>query len=204
MDCREVKSKLLEAAEGELRGQERAAVEEHLGHCPDCTAELKRLEAAVGAMHEAVELLAPRRAYLTPERLARLTEVLDRRRPKVQLITLRRFVASAAAAAILVALYYLAGDVAILLRQTEESPIVVQRRVRPSAAQVVLGSVGQDEPVRVVRSFPVAAESGAVGEATRREPADLQAPRWVETDSPGLIVPVDHAFYDPEESSHWW
>ena len=63
---------------------------------------------------------------------------------------------------------------------------------------VVLTSTGQDESIRMIRTIPVGVQA--------RPPRDElgRRVRLVETDSPKLWVPADHAFYDPEESSHWW
>jgi len=46
---------------------------------------------------------------------------------------------------------------------------------------------------------PMTAESQ--GEADWRPPTGA---RYVGTNGPGVIVPAEHAFYDPEESSRWW
>jgi hypothetical protein len=107
-------------------------------------------------------------------------------------------VAAAAVVTILVSGAVIALSLPGLFGTPEPSADVAAAGRLPGVIPVVFTSMGQEEPMRVMRSLTV---QGA--DLSGRAGPD-RAVRLVETSSPGVLVPVDHAFYDPEESSRWW
>jgi len=197
VNCTEARDRLLDAAEGCLAGQELHSLEEHLGGCGQCRAEYEELRTASCALRDVVGDLAPAGSYLTPGRRRRLMAAYAEGPRLFRLVTYQRFVAAAAAAAIVISAGYIVLNLRQMWRHRQsESPVAVQPRV-PSYLPVMLTTAGQGEPVNVVRSIPVGAESWLL-------PDESAGARVVRTDSVGVRIPVDHAFYDPEESSHWW
>jgi anti-sigma factor RsiW len=196
VNCTEARDRLLEAAEGCLAGQELHSVEEHLARCEACRAEFEELRTASCALRDAVPELAPAQSYLTPDRRRRLMAAYAEGPKLFRLVTYRRFIALAAAAAILIS----AGAIVLNLgrpwhHRQDKTPVAVQL---PQYLPVVLAAAGQGEPVSVFRSIPVSTEAGSAWD----EPA--RGGRIVRADSAGVRIPVDHAYYDPEESSLWW
>jgi len=203
MNCNEARNRLLEVADGLLPEAVRPSVEEHMAGCAACRAELEELRRASGALRQAACELAPQGAYLTPERLGRLMAAHEQlaaaQEPRIfKLLTYRRFVAAAAAAAIIVSVGAIAVNLLLMRQPAEKEGPVADSLPAPSYVPVVWAATGQGEPVSVIRSIPVSAETWSSWE----EPA--RGPHLLRTDSPGIRIPVDHAFYDPEESSRWW
>ncbi len=64
MDCEELKRKLPPYLDGEMAGQAKDAVEQHLGACPVCRRELEQLRADLKLLAE-VEVPEPRRYIAT-------------------------------------------------------------------------------------------------------------------------------------------
>jgi anti-sigma factor RsiW len=201
MDCKEVKAKLLDVVEAELPWEIEARVREHLACCPECREEFERLDRGASALSEALGVLAPARVHRTPERIERLTSACEAARKTVRLMTWRRFVACSAAAAILVSVGFLVGDVRRMQAPSEDDAgaLVAQYDWQPSAnVPVVLAATEHGEPIREIRPYAEAAAGDAPGGAVQWRP------KLVRLDSAGFRVPVDHAFYDPRESSYWW
>jgi anti-sigma factor RsiW len=198
VNCAEAKDRFLEAAEGDLKGDGRGALEEHLVVCEACRTEFDELGKAVGALREAVGGLAPVRRYLTAERRERLMAAYADEPKLFRLITYRRFIAAAAAVAIVVSGAVIATSVARMTRSRPKELPVAAGPVAAPYVPVILAATGQGGPVNVIRSIPVGTEAWSQWD----EPA--RGARIVRTDSAGVRIPVDHAFYDPEESSHWW
>lgn len=199
MDCAEAQPKLLDSAEGELSEQEQSLLAEHLAGCSQCRAEFQRLRTAAAAVCQATDDLAPLESYLTAERLDRLMAAYAHGRKTIRLITYRGLVAAAAVAVILVSGAFIAQSLVSMFRAAEPmgpGPIIAAGRSFPPAIPVVLAFTSQDEPMRVIRSLTVQGEGQPVWEG--------RPVRFVGTNSAGLRVPVNHVFYDPEESSHWW
>jgi len=201
MDCKEARAKLLDVVEAELPWDEEAMVREHLACCPDCREEFERLDRGASFLSEAVGVLAPARPYRTAERIERLMSARESARRPVRLMTWRRFVACSAAAAILVSAGFLVGDVRRMLAPPQDDAVTLMAQYdwQPSAnVPVVLAATGHGEPIREIRPYVEAATGDVPGGALRWRP------KLVSLDSPGFRVPVDHAFYDPLESSYWW
>lgn len=196
MNCREAREMLLEAAEGELPWDHEARLREHLDACEACRRRYGCLRAASAALRDAVPELAPARRYGTPERIEALMARWAAGRKTIRLLTWQRLVACAAAAAILASLPFIVQDVRSIMRSDEPPAGAVA--ARPTFIPVVLVVTGQDEPLREVRPLPVRT-AGGPGEVVAGERTRLAG-----FDSPGLRVPVEHAFYDPDESSRWW
>jgi anti-sigma factor RsiW len=177
--------------------EELHALEEHLGRCEACRAEFEELRTASCALRDAVGKLAPPVSYLTPDRRRRLMAAYAEGPKLFRLVTYQRFVAVAAAAAIVISAGFISLNLGRMWRHRQiESPVAVPSLVSPYVP-VMLTAAGQGEPVNVVRSIPVSTESWRLAD----EPVGA---RVVRTDSAGVRIPVDHAFYDPEESSRWW
>lgn len=188
MDCKEAISRMLESVDGELPWDVESRLREHLDECEKCRSEYERLQCATEALAEAISVLAPAKPYGTPERIEHLMAARAAGGKVVRLMTLRRFVACAAAAVIIAALPFLIRDVRQIASPEPSEPTL-------RAEDVVLASMDTDEPWRQLRPHVIAASDGTAG---------APRPRLVRLDSGGVRVPVDHAFYDPEESSHWW
>jgi anti-sigma factor RsiW len=197
VNCNEVTEKLLDAAEGVLGADERSAVDAHLAQCPACRAELAQLTTGLHGLRMHMAALAPRERYLTPARRAR---VMGSDGPRIfRLATYRQFVGAAAAAAILVSVAFIAAHLLGVrdARRLQEGPAVAAQPEPPvHYVPVMVAAPGQGQPINVAY-----AAQAAAAPAPRTGPVAASALR---TDSPGVTVPVNHAFYDPEESSHWW
>ncbi len=198
MNCSECQDRLLELAEGCLPERLEGEVFGHLATCGECRSELDAVQAGCRALTEVLPHIAPRRHYLTDARRQGLAHATVRR-AGAKVISLRQFVAAVCAAAILAAAPFLFRDIRALLQPpgTAAQPAVAHAPQVEQQLPVVLTAAGQDEPVRVIRPF--ALPDGAFS-AGRERPS----PHLVKTTTPGLSVPVQNAFYDPEESSHWW
>lgn len=200
MDCIEARDKLLEAAEGELEQSEQSLLSAHLAGCPECRAEFEELQRAAEALRRFTPELAPRERYLTPARLRCLLDARAHGPRLFRLFTYRQFIAAAAAAAILISATLIGHNVMRMWPRPEVEviPEVAQGPAAVPSIPVVLAATAQDEPMSVVRKLP--APSPII--------PDWETPgggaRLVAADSPGVRIPVDHAFYDPEESSRWW
>jgi len=198
MDCMEARELLVDAAEDALPRPQREALDSHLGACAACRTQYELLSAGAASLRAALSELAPAEVYLTARRRKRLLEAAQA--PKLfRLLTYRQFVGAAAAAAILVSAVFIGLDVARM-----RSEPAVTRPAQPPVAQalapyvpVVLAAAGQGGPI-LVRNVSMEAEAPLVWEETG--PGLLR----VTADSPGLRVPVHHAFYDPDEASRWW
>jgi len=192
MRCTEAREKLVEAVEGALPPDEQALLRQHLEGCARCRAEFEALAHASQCLRDALADLVPEETYLTAARRERLLAARARGRKPIRLITWRRFVVAAAAAAIIVSVSFLVGDVLWLLRGGAGADGGVGERivVIVAAAPGEAGRAARFVPVRATVAMP-AGRPGAV-------------PRVVRTDSPGLRVPVSNGLYDAEESSFWW
>jgi hypothetical protein len=187
---------LVGAAENALSGDEAARLREHLDACETCRMELAGLRTAVVALRGTLEELAPRRNYLTEPRLQRLMAYYHRGPKIFRLVTYRQFVAAAAAVAIVVSTAFIAAN-AIRMQQPLREPPMVTEVPAPRYIPVVLAASGQGEPLNVVRPLSPGGWPAAVAGA----PAGGEL---ASTSSAHMTIPVNHAFYDPEESSHWW
>ncbi len=203
MDCAQAKQTLLKAVEGELPQPELSRLREHLDGCRHCREEFEGLREASGALRVAVSELAPRETYLTPARLERLMGAHSVGPRIFKLATYRQFVAGAAAAAILISAAFIAFNLARMepaadAIRGEQTALVRDAGTPPYAPPVVLVATGQGEPADVVRSLTVSGRSRLVsGESP-------QGARLLRADSAGVRIPVEHLFYDPEQSSRWW
>ena len=66
--------------------------------------------------------------------------------------------------------------------------------------QVGVAAAPDDAQLRMVRGQWTTHLSGAkTGERPRARDTEM-----VRTNSRGVAVPVEHAFYDPEQDGHWW
>ncbi len=207
MDCTEAGERLLEAAEGCLTGEELRVVEGHLARCTSCRAEFEELRTAAGALRDAVSELAPAESYLTPDRRRRLMAaraegVYAEGSRMFHLVSYRRFIAMAAAAAILVSIGSIGTGLVRMWRYQPREKRIAAKSGAPSYVSVVLAAPGHGEPVKVVRSIPVSSVASAEGWTLPAE--GMPAGGLVPAESVGVRVPVDHAYYDPEESSRWW
>ena len=193
MDCEKARQALLDGVEGLLDEERAGQLSAHVAQCSACAGERRELERGRAALLAAVPLLAPSGGHLTEARLSRL--MAARKSAGTGIITLRRFVAAAAAAAILVSAGFIYGDLSRWLSEEDgEAP------VRPQAVRVVLTPAGQGGARQVV-----------TGHLVPRQPVFEGPPlQWREMDgivrasAEGVRVPVRNAGYDPEEADYWW
>jgi anti-sigma factor RsiW len=197
MNCSELHSRLLELAEGDLPLADAAAARAHLDECAACRAEVEELQAGAQALRAAVDVLAPRRRYLTAERLQRLTAAHATHHKPFKIITLHRLVAAAAVAAIIGAAPLLIGDFRQFLKPPQEAPAVAEAPVIEWRGPVILAASGRENPMSLMRS-------GTPASASLAAPSPNQRVGLAVSDTPGLRVPVENVLYDPDESSHWW
>jgi hypothetical protein len=195
VDCNEVGERLLEAAEGVLSADDETAVEAHLARCAKCRAEFGELRRGVDGLRGSVPVLAPRERYLTH---ARMDQVLGGEGPRIfQLATYRQFVAAAAAAAIVVSAAFIGArflGARDARRLMDTRPVAVRTDPPMRRLPVMVEPPGQGQPITVAHSVLTPAPI----------PAQFGSQAVLRTDTPGVTVPVNHALYDPEESSHWW
>jgi predicted anti-sigma-YlaC factor YlaD len=189
VECKETIRRLVELVEGELDSKTEARVRNHLQGCRNCRAEFELLRCASEALRQAAYEMAPVERYATPARIDRLMAAHSAAQRRPRLITFRRLVACAAAAVIAVCVPYIVGDLR-RLGTAEPAPEIY--------VPVVLAAVAHGEPLREIRPLTVSLPA-----APQRVPADW-SPRLVRLDPPVVRVPVDHAFYDPEECCRWW
>ena len=157
------------------------------------------MKRGAGVLREAIPSLAPRQAYLTRARMQRLMAAHSGSAKIFRLVSYRRFVAAAAAAAILVSAAFITVNLGRMREASQPDELPLAQIPAPSHyVPVVLAATGSGEPGNALGRMSVIQEA--------RTPWAEQpgGERPVGMDSPGIIVPVHHAFYDPEESPYWW
>lgn len=205
MQCTEARKNLLELLDEKLDAELRAAVEDHLAACPECAAEFRSLQEGHNALCEVIPRMAPPKRHLTRERLQILERNIQQDR---KILTIRRFVGAAAAAAILVAVLFLYQDVRRWLKTPQPSPsrgqnMAAEGARRPPGSVPVrmqIGSSGGGQKRNIVRVMAPAEENlRAAGSPNTRSQT-----RILRTNSPGVRVPVQNTLYDPEQDGYWW
>jgi len=142
LDCTEARHEFLEALDGALSEPDSGGLREHLGRCGSCRAEFERLRKGWTAFRIALPELAPRERYLTTARLERLMNARSGSRAPLRLITLRRFVAAAAVAIILVSGFFIASDVVRMWEAEHQEPLIVLDWLGVAVAQDAQGREG--------------------------------------------------------------
>ena len=202
MKCGDVRGSLLDLSEGTINPEQRAAVQQHLGQCDECRAELAMLQRGRDGLEASLEQVAPVGRYLTEGRMGRLLGAFEVRAQQPRIITLRRFIAAAAAAAILVSFRFIYADVRSMLTPKQQPGETYPTALRVSplgpAGIVALTPTPEDHGLNVVFEYLKASPAGGAT-AAPVPPADL-----VRTISPGIDVPVQNAFYDCQEAGCWW
>jgi anti-sigma factor RsiW len=199
VDCTKIQPLLVDAAQDELDSSERLLLEEHVAGCSGCRQELARLRGAVEAVRAAAEELAPEGAYLTRERLGRLMAGYGRQTRIIPLYLHRGVVAAAAVAAILVSAAVISLNMWEVSPEQEAPSMVAQSPATPlRSAPAVLAAFEHGGPAQMIR--PVAQTSA---DRTFREEVPEATP-YLSTAAPFVTIPVEHAFYDPDESTRWW
>jgi len=203
MDCEEVRERLLDVLENAATPQEREAVQAHLAECEACRTELARLKRGMAGLTTYLSESGVKHPHETSDQVRRMLAAIEEGSRKASAVTWRRFVASAAAAAILVSCYFIYHDLRLLdkIRRSGESPVAVTpvelERYAPGM-QVALTSSAGDRRQSVVQGYVRVGEIG--GTAAPAPPrGDL-----ILTSSPGVYVPVNNVFYDSEEADYWW
>jgi len=202
MKCGDVRGSLLDLLEGTIGPEQRTAVEQHLGQCEECSAELAMLQRGRDALMASLENVAPEGRYLTERRMGRLLGGLEGRVQRRPILTIRRFIAAAAAAAILVSFLHIYDDVSSMLRP-EPQPSAVY----PSALRLVpLGPAGivALTPTPGARQLDVVFDYMEAGSAAEAPAAPVRNADLIRTTSSGINVPVQNAFYDCKEAGCWW
>jgi len=198
VDCAECKSRLVDAVEGQLQGQTESRVRQHLASCEACRTEFDLLHRGVGVLRDTIPALAPHQAYLTRARMERLMAARSGSAKIFRLVSYRAFVAAAAAAAILVSAAFITAALGRTHQTSSQAPAFAQAPVPRVYVPVVLAATRHGEPGNAV---------GRISVVEKARTHWVQGPggEWpVGMDSPGAIVPVHHAFYDPEESPYLW
>jgi predicted anti-sigma-YlaC factor YlaD len=198
MDCEEARSLLVDAADGEVAEGGDSPLGLHLAECSQCQGELEPLRQAALAVRAAVDELAPQEVYLTSERLGRLMIAYGRDTKVIKLRFHRGLVAATAVAAILVSATVIALSLPSMFTPPDAPGLIASQPVLPSAIPVVLTATGQGEPVRMIRA--VTSNTLTPSTSGRLD----RGVQFVRTNGSGVSVPVEHALYDPEESSRWW
>lgn len=202
MECREVSESLLALVEGTIGSEQQALVEQHVAACPGCRAELAMLRRGHRGLLTSLEELAPSDRHLTAERLGRLLGAYAERAGRTRIITLRRFVVAAAAAAILVSGFFIYHDVRSIAAARNRMPVADESTAVPArpnwAGIVALTSPPEDRYPNVVFGYMKASAVDAVP-ALPSYPANL-----VRASSSHVRVPARNAFYDGEEAASWW
>ena len=142
MDCTEASQEFLEALDGALSKPDLSRLREHLDRCGSCRAEFERLHKGWNAVRIALPELAPRERYLTTARLERLMNFRSGGRAPLRLMTLRRFVAAAAVAIILVSGFFIASDVVRMWEAEHQEPLIVLDWLGVAVAQDAEGREG--------------------------------------------------------------
>jgi predicted anti-sigma-YlaC factor YlaD len=196
MNCREVIGQLLDLLDGELSDQAEQAIREHLEECEKCRTEHQKLRAAHSAVRVAAHDIAPRRTYRTPERVERLMGAVEKQKRKRRITRIyRTAVATAALLTIAICGTLIVDDLMEMTAPAEttgEEPKIAQQ----APVQLMLASGGQRRGITAVRPVKHA--------GTEPSPPQQRLQQVARLDTPGVEVPVDHAFYDAEESARWW
>jgi predicted anti-sigma-YlaC factor YlaD len=197
MDCKEVIGKLLDLLDGQLSSEAEQAIRAHLAECEKCRSEHHKLHAAHQAVAVAAQDLAPPREYATPERVERLMGAVRKQKRSRRITRLyRTAMATAAVVAIAICAPIIGSDVLQMMRQGQDTgtgdPAVAI--VQPERVMVAPG--GADAGITALR--PVRMEQ------ERSTPRAAPRPHVAKLDTEGVEVPVDHAFYDADESARWW
>ena len=208
MDCTRARDSLVDLLGGSLQPEVQQELEAHLGQCEACRREHELLQRGHRALADSLPQVAPRGAYLTEQRYIRLLEAARSQRHPSRIITLRRFVAAAAAAIIVVCVPYVVKDFGELL--TPAAPPAGTHVARVPAAP----RYRAPEPVRVfLASGP---ERGNLRETVGHMAADLDvmspspgfgvqpATQVLRTTGRDVHIPVRNALYDEQETGYWW
>jgi len=205
MECHEAIERMLAACESSLSKEDHEALDKHLRVCPSCGAEFGHVRAGADALRKVLDALAPEGSYLTDARLASIIEERRLRREPLRILTLRRFVAAAAVAAILVCGWFIYNDVASMTRPTTPAPTMAQapRQRRTVPVRLVVISPQEVSRLRFVQGQMHLAST--VPEwPTFGSPFLASPPRSVVLDSPGVTIPVENIYYDSSEANYWW
>ena len=202
MKCHNVRESLLDLLEGTIGPEQQLSIDGHVARCEACRAELRMVKRGREALVASLEELVPPGKYLTQQRLDRLLGAFGERTRRSRIVTLRRLVAAAAAAAILVSCLFIYQSVRFSLAGKEQ-PRVAERPAAATApsgwASMVALTSSPDErhPKIVFRYMKAGGGSGAPAAFVR--PADM-----MRATSPGVRVPAQNALYDYEEAGYWW
>jgi len=204
MECEQVAEELIHLADGTAGAALRRALKEHLAQCADCRAELALLRAGHDALRSTAGRLAPEARYLTRSRLKRLHRALAAQQEGYRRRVLRPLLACASIAAIVVSAFFLYHDMVAFRDRRQQEPGAgpgrnVTRVRRWRAQRVGLASVPQEQPLRVVVARMSMEPQGVSVAPLPKAPTGL-----VLTNTPGVRVPVDHVFYDAEQTGFWW
>jgi hypothetical protein len=198
MDCKEVIGKLLDLMEGRLSPEAEQAIRDHLDVCESCRSEHEKLQLAHSAVRIAARDLAPPKTYRTPERINKLMGAVRKQKRSRRVTRLyRTAMATAAMIAIAICAPLIVSDVQEMMQQREgtgAAPGGIAQVQRPDRVMLASGSEGRG--ITAVR--PVRHEARPT-----RGPAVVR-PGVAKLDTEGVEVPVDHAFYDADESARWW
>lgn len=196
MDCKEVIGKLLDLLDGQLSAEAEQAIHAHLEECEHCRSEHEKLHVAHSAVQVAAQDLAPRKRYATPERVEQLMGAVREQKRSRRITPLYRTVmATAAVVAIAICAPLIVSDIQDMTQPVPtEGPGAIARTEAPE--RVMLASGGESQGITAVR--PVRMES------VRRTEQPAGRAAIAKLDTEGVQVPVDHAFYDAEESARWW
>ena len=204
MKCEDAKSKLIEYVDRELPEPEQRRVSKHLEGCSACREEHDRLRQADESLRNNLSRLAPADTYLTSARRKALNEAHAASQRSVKLITLRRFVAAAAIAAIIASAWVMYPDLASFFGPPRRS--VPADRVATGYSEIsplMVTSPGDGTELRVlparVRRSAQAARGGRSGSSSQLNHAESvrMHPEWV-------VVPAENAYYDDSEAAYWW
>jgi anti-sigma factor RsiW len=202
MQCAEARKKLLELVDGELDDAESTGVEDHLERCPDCETTYKSVRYGHDVLSRTIPRLAPQGPHLTEERFAALEQRVGQRDRRV--VTTRRVLGTAAAAAVLVAFLFVYQDVQRWMSPPDpdgaqhaagpsdqyiQNPRTISARYRLSS----LPSTGGQDVV-----------SGIVQKEVDASASNTNGATILRTSTPGLQVPVQNTLYDPEQDGYWW
>ncbi len=205
MNCEQVREKLVDLVEGALDPAAERLVREHLEGCSACREEFGQLELGRVALLDSLPALAPDGGHLTQQRFHRLLEAGAGARSTSKIITFRRFLGAAAAAAVLVCIPYLASDIRSVLRGTDV----------PAPAEVAVGDFRPApapgaESVMVTAAHASANSRDVVGyfvpglREGDRPMEGRQMMRVIRSSALGVEAPVRNVLYDAEEAGYWW
>ncbi|MFP4028875.1 MAG: hypothetical protein ACLFWL_13885 [Candidatus Brocadiia bacterium] len=205
MECKEAREEFWELMGRPPEAPRRRKLTEHLKSCAACSEQFADVQEADNVLRKSINELAPRGSYLTDDRRENLMCTLPSRRSDRPILTMRRFVAAAAIAVILVCSFYIAKDIYSLGNDPQEMYVPRPAWQAANASgnamplQIGLVSLPEKDSTRIVPGYVIRGARDQRGMSLKEG-----SEQTVHTSSKCVEIPVKNRFYEREQDRYWW